>query len=312
MLNNKRYQWFRVAIQLDGSVIFEVMPRVIFCGLFGVIISLVYQQNQAVSLPFLSTVIPNVVLGLLLVFRTNTAYERFWEGRRVWGILVNSIRNLTRQILASVDESNDADRQQKLVHVRLLAAFAISLKLQLRHEPMGDELKPFLSPFQHQRLQTMNNPPLEIAFWLSIYLQNQFKCGLIKSVNLHLINLRIHEIVDVVGACERIQRTPIPLAYSIHLKQLLLIYCLSLPFQLVGQLGHFTGIGVALISFTLLGVEEIGLQIEDPFGRDANDLPLDTICKNIVRNMEDLIAVSSDVALKGIAMTGLDIADIVI
>ncbi len=296
-MKSSRYQWFRAALQLDGSVIIEVMPRVIVCGLFGIVISFLYSQKWQVSLPFLSTVIPNIVLGLLLVFRTNTAYDRFWEGRRVWGVLVNSIRNMTRQMLCSITELNPMDRANKVRHVHLLAAFVISTKLKLRHEPIGDELRPFLSAVQYQKLQTMNNPPLEIAFWLSAYLQQQFQNGLIRSVNLNIIMLRLNDCVDALGACERIQRTPIPLAYSIHLKQLLLIYCLSLPFQLVGQLGWFTGLVVALISFTLLGVEEIGLQIEDPFGRDANDLPLDLICQTMIRNMEDLISISADPSL---------------
>ena len=107
-------------------------------------------------------------------------------------------------------------------------------------------------------------------------------------------------MLDVVGICERILTTPIPLAYSIHLKQLLLIYCLSLPFQMVGQLEWMTAPIVALISFTLLGIEEIGIQIEDPFGHDANDLPLDRICNNMMRNIEDLIVVSDKSLLQSI------------
>jgi putative membrane protein len=104
----------------------------------------------------------------------------------------------------------------------------------------------------------------------------------------------LHQMVDVIGICERILRTPIPLAYSIHLKQLLMIYSLSLPFQMVDQLEWMTGPIVALISFTLLGIEEIGIQIEDPFGHDPNDLPLDAICNTMQRNIEDLIAISFD------------------
>ncbi len=293
-MRSSRYKWFRAAFQLDGSVIGEVMPRVIFCASFGVFISFLYTKGWGVSLPFLSTVIPNIVLGLLLVFRTNTAYDRFWEGRRVWSVLVTSVRNMTRQMLSSIDDRSPEDRANKLRHVRLLAAFVISVKLKLRREPMGDELRPFLSRAQHQKLQTMHNPPLEIAFWLSVYLQKQFKENLIQAPSFNLVSLRLNDCIDALGACERIQSTPIPLAYSIHLKQLLLIYCLSLPFQLVGQLGWWTGLGVALISFTLLGVEEIGLQIEDPFGHDANDLPLDEICQTMIRNMEDVISISDD------------------
>ena len=100
----------------------------------------------------------------------------------------------------------------------------------------------------------------------------------------------INHMVDALGGCERILKTPIPLAYAIHLKQLLLLYCLSLPFQLVEDLGWGTGLIVALVSFTLFGIEEIGIEIENPFGHDPNDLPLDAICATMQRNIDDLVS----------------------
>jgi len=104
----------------------------------------------------------------------------------------------------------------------------------------------------------------------------------------------VRSLIDQLGGCERILRTPLPLAYSIHLKQLLMIYCLLLPFTLVKDLSWGTGVVVALISFTLFGIEEIGEEIENPFGYDANDLPLDAICKTVRNNIEDLITWNSN------------------
>jgi putative membrane protein len=247
-----------------------------------------------VSLPILGSIIPNIVLGLLLVFRTNTAYERFWEGRKAWGTLVNTVRNLSRQILVAISEHQPKDRQAKVAAVKLLPAFAIALKLHLRSEPVNAELEANLSSEQFHRLKTMNHPPLEIAFWISSYLQEQAQQDKLDRYQLSDMVQLLNYMIDVAGICERILRTPIPLAYSIHLKQLLMIYSLSLPFQMVDQLEWMTGPIVALISFTLLGIEEIGIQIEDPFGHDANDLPLDNICNNMMRNIEDLLLVSSE------------------
>jgi putative membrane protein len=102
----------------------------------------------------------------------------------------------------------------------------------------------------------------------------------------------LNEMVNAMGGCERILKTPMPLAYAIHLKQLLLLYCLTLPFQFVSELSWWTGAIVALISFTLFGIEEIGIEIENPFGRDPNDLPLDTICQTMLRNIEDLMTLT--------------------
>jgi len=290
----KKDSWFHIALRWKGSVVPEVLPRSLLCGLFGVVIYILHLLNIKVSLPILGSIIPNIVLGLLLVFRTNTAYERFWEGRKAWGTLVNTVRNLSRQILVAISEHQPRDRQAKVAAVKLLPAFAIALKLHLRSEPVNAELEANLSSEQFHRLKTMNHPPLEIAFWISSYLQEQAQQDKLDRYQLSDMVQLLNYMIDVAGICERILRTPIPLAYSIHLKQLLMIYSLSLPFQMVDQLEWMTGPIVALISFTLLGIEEIGIQIEDPFGHDANDLPLDNICNSMMRNIEDLLLVSND------------------
>jgi len=290
----KKDSWFNIALRWKGSVVPEVLPRSLLCGLFGIVIYMLHLLHIRVSLPILGSLIPNIVLGLLLVFRTNTAYERFWEGRKAWGTLVNTVRNLSRQILVSISEQHPQEHYAKIAAVKLLPAFAIALKLHLRSQLINDELAANLSAEQFNRLKTMNHPPLEIAFWINSYLQEQAHQNKLDLYQLSGMIQLLHQMVDVIGICERILRTPIPLAYSIHLKQLLMIYSLSLPFQMVDQLEWMTGPIVALISFTLLGIEEIGIQIEDPFGLDPNDLPLDAICNTMQRNIEDLIAVSFD------------------
>jgi ion channel-forming bestrophin family protein len=294
-MKKEKVQWFQSALQLRGSVIPAVLPRAFVCGLFGFFISILHYYGFSVSLPVLGSLIPNIVLGLLLVFRTNTAYDRFWEGRKFWGILNNSIRNLARQIWVSVDERELLDREVKIATLRLLVAFAVATKLHLRSEPVNDELKDLISPFRYEKLINMNNPPLEIAFWIGDYMQQQYEKNRLNMYQLAAMQKLLNDMVDSLGGCERILKTPMPLAYAIHLKQLLLIYCLSLPFQMVKDFGWFTGVMVVLVSFTLLGIEAIGLEIENPFGHDANDLPLDPICANMRRNMEDLITLAPSV-----------------
>lgn len=294
-MDREKEKWFQVALRLRGSVISAVLPRVILCGTFGFFVALLHKFGVSVSMPFLSALIPNIVLGLLLVFRTNTAYERFWEGRKAWGSIVNTVRNLSRQIWVSIDEKEPKDRENKISALRLLIAFAIATKLHLRAEPVNSELEPFMSQSRYFKLKTMNNPPLEVAFWIGDYLQDQYKHKHLNAHQLTALQSLINILVDNLGACERILRTPIPIAYAIHLKQLLLLYCLALPFQMVRDLTWWTGPIVALISFTLFGIEEIGIEIENPFGHDANDLPLDAICATMKRNIEDLISLAPSV-----------------
>ena len=294
-MSGDRPPWFKIALQVRGSVIPSIWPRVLLCGGFGVFISLLHFFNLPVSMPILSSIVPSIVLGLLLVFRTNTAYERFWEGRKAWGTLVNNVRNLARQIWVAIEEKDPQDIEVKKSVLRLLPAFAVALKLHLRQEAVNPELEPFMSPAQYQKLKSMNNPPLEIAFWIEDYMHEQYERNCLDVYQLTGMNQLLNSMIDVLGGCERILKTPIPLAYAIHLKQLLLLYCLALPFQMVKDLTWGTGLVVALISFTLFGIEEIGIEIENPFGHDDNDLPLNNICAAMQRNMDDLISLSPSV-----------------
>jgi putative membrane protein len=294
-MSRDRPSWFKSALQVRVSVIPSIVPRVLLCGGFGVFISLLHFFKWPVSLPTLSSIVPSIVLGLLLVFRTNTAYDRFWEGRKFWGMLINNVRNLARRIWVAIEEKDPQDIELKKSALRLLPAFAVAMKLHLRQEAVNPELEPLMSPAQYQKLKSMNNPPLEIAFWIEDYLQEQYERNCLDVYQLTGMKDLINSMIDVLGGCERILKTPIPLAYAIHLKQLLLLYCLALPFQMVKDLTWGTGPIVALISFTLFGIEEIGIEIENPFQHDTNDLPLDSICATMQRNIGDLISLSPSI-----------------
>ncbi len=288
---NKR-QWFQVLLNLRYSVVPAILPRVLFSGLFSILIVFLYAQGINVALPVESGIVPSVVLGLLLVFRTNTAYDRFWEGRKLWGGLINTVRNLARTIYVSIEEKTTDDREAKITNLRLLVAFAVATKLHLRSLPVNEDLGHLMPLVYYEKLKKMNNPPLEIAFWISDYLQRQYEQKKINSYQLIALFQLLDKLVDILGGCERILKTPIPLAYNIHLKQLLLIYCITLPFQLVDELHFWTPIFVILISFTVFGIEAIGIEIENPFGFDKNDLPLEQICETMEKNIEDLISLS--------------------
>lgn len=269
-----------------------VLPRTLLCGLFAFLIYLLHRRGWTVSSPILGSLVPSLVLGLLLVFRTNTSYERFWEGRKLWGNVVNLTRNLARQMWVAIQEKYPADHEAKITAIRLLPAFAIALKLHLRGEHPNSELTGLISDKQFAKLQTMNNPPLEIAFWIADYLQTQQAQHKLHPYQLAACLKALDGLVDTLGGCERILKTPIPLAYSIHLKQLLMLYCLALPFQMVDSVGWGTPFLVGLISFAVFGIEAIGIEIENPFGNDPNDLPLDAICQTMRQNIEDLISLA--------------------
>lgn len=267
------------------------------CGGLGFFVSLLDYLGLSVSWQGFDVVITNVsynlVLGLLLVFRTNTAYERFWEGRKAWATLTANIRNLGYLIWVAIAEAEPTDREKKVSTLRLLVAFAIATKLQLRQQPVNDELEALMTPDQFLKLKSVKSTPLQLAVWIGDYVQQQYKRNLVNPNQLTATNLLVNGLLEALTTCERILSTPIPLAYAIYLKRLLLIYCISLPFQVVNNLHWWTSPIVAILSFVLLGIEAIGTEIENPFGDDANDLPLEEICRTILNNIEDLITVNS-------------------
>ncbi len=287
----KQSDWLKIALRVEGSVIPTILTRVLCCGAFGLLISVLAFYKIPVAAKSLAGVVPSIVLGLLLVFRTNTAYERFWEGRKAWGSIVNNIRNLARLIWIAVSELAPVHREEKEQALNLLVAFAIATKLHLRSQPVDGQIAELVSPLQFSKLQGMTNPPLEIIFWVSDYLQAKQEQGQISLYQMNELQHLLNGLVDTLGACERILRTPMPLAYAIHLKQLLMLYCLLLPFQVVEELRWWTSPAVILVSFTLFGIEAIGVEIENPFGTDPNDLPLDNICKTVQGNIADLISI---------------------
>ncbi|MFB8789019.1 MAG: bestrophin family ion channel [Potamolinea sp.] len=291
----EKLHWFSLALKLKGSVIPAILYRVVLCGLFGVVISVAYYLKLPVSQKAFGTVIPSIVLGLLLVFRTNTAYDRFWEGRRLWGgIVINSL-NLARQIWLAVPAVEPEERARKISVLRLVVAFAVATKLHLRGESLNAELEELMSSSEYFNLKTANSPPLKIAFLIGDYFQHQYNLKNLNPNQLSGLHGLLNTMVESFIGCDRILRTPMPLAYAIHLKQLLLLFCVLLPFQLVADVGWLTGLTVALVSFTLFGIEEIGIEIENPFGYDANDLPLDAICTNLRRNVDDLMTLTPGV-----------------
>jgi putative membrane protein len=284
--------WFRLAFSLNGSVALSVLPRSLLFAIFGLLVALLHYLYPLVPLQVLgdltTNVVFNLVLGLLLVFRTNSAYDRYWEGRKAWGQLVFNIRNLAREIKLSLPalSENKTDQQAAL---RLLAAFSLATKHHLRQEPVASNVADLVTEAQTAKLRDCKNCPLEIALWLGDYLQQQFQRNHLDTVRLTALNGMLSNLVEGLTSCERIARTPIPIAYAIYLKRLTLIYCIGLPFHLVEEVGWLASISVAIVSFILFGVEEIGNTIENPFGHDVNDLPLDSICDAVTASVGQAI-----------------------
>lgn len=187
-MTTEKHSWVRLALQWRGSVAPTVLPGVLLFTGFGFLASLLDYFGLSVSWQslsqgldiFITNVAYNLVLGLLLVFRTNTAYERFWSGRKAWATLTANVRNLGWMIWVSIAEPEPKDRENKVSAIRLLVALAIATKLHLRQQPVNSELEALMTPDQFLKLKTVKHAPLQVALWIGDYLQQQYKRNLVK------------------------------------------------------------------------------------------------------------------------------------
>ncbi|MDY7003617.1 MAG: bestrophin family ion channel [Cyanobacteriota bacterium] len=286
--------WIELVLTLKGSVIPRIWQRVVVAMAFSLIVTIIYQSGILwIHQPILASLIPGVVLGLLLVFRTNTSYDKYWEGRKLIGGIIISGRSLSRQMWVNIPDNTPADTEDKKAAILLLAGFLMGTKLHLRNEKIDEQLQSIISKNQYLELKEVNHIPLRIAKWIGDYFRKIYDLNYIDSIQLSTYNQILDLMVKDETGCERILKTPIPLAYAIHLKHLLFLYCFALPFQLVADLSWITIPATGVISFALLGIEAIGLEIENPFGYDPNDLPLDNMCNRLLSDIEELMSSDS-------------------
>jgi ion channel-forming bestrophin family protein len=225
------------------------------------------------------------VISLLLVFRTNTAYDRWWEGRKQWGSLVNNSRNLALKMNAMLPKS---DIQNRTFFKTAIPQYAIALKNHLRSESTRLELDEKI----HEELNEIDHDkhvPNQLAALLFKKANTLFETGKIKGEQLLVINNELLSFTDICGACERIKNTPIPFSYSAFLKKFIFFYVMTLPWGYVYNLGYLVIPVVGFIFYVLASLELVAEEIEDPFGTDSNDLPMDKMCANIQKHVNELL-----------------------
>jgi putative membrane protein len=219
------------------------------------------------------------VISLLLAYRTNTAYDRWWEGRKLWGSLVNSSRNLALKLSAILD--NEVDRH---FFKKISPLYALVLQQYL----IDDESSLVLYDGLDLQIDHSKHKPNQVAKMMMKKSNELYIAGRLSGHQLLYINSELQSFTDVCGACERIKNTPIPYSYSAFIKKFIFIYVLTLPFSYVFALGFYVIPVVVFIFYVLASLELIAEEIEDPFGTDANDLPTEKIASNIKKHVEEI------------------------
>jgi putative membrane protein len=264
-------RWLYVLLSFPRSPVFRpLFLDVVLAGLYAAAVVWAEKRYPQIALPLGPAILSllGIILGLLLVFRTNTAYDRWWEGRRLWGQLVNVSRALARQLDALLEDG--AARRER--YAALLTRYPTALAAHLR-DPAGDRHEP-----------------------------NELTTALVREVHADVMAARLprEAIVsltpllgafdDICGACERIRKTPIPFSYSSYIKQFILLYALLIPFALARDFAYGTVVAEMFIFFSTMGIELLANEVEEPFGTDRNDLPLEDIGATIARDVRALLS----------------------
>ncbi len=292
MISYNPKDWLRFLFTLHRTdTVRQLFPLIVFIGFYSwgiVYLEANYlkltQNSYAKNITTMHSLL-GFAISMLLVFRTNTAYDRWWEGRKLWGSLVNNSRNLAvklNSILARDDEKN------RSFFKKIIPLFASELRIHLQNEKT--------------RLALDTDPHPEIAgFDNSKHIPNQIVALMMNKVHLlhrdksisdyHLLflNNELQSFLDICGACERIKNTPIPYSYSAFIKKFIFFYVITLPLGFALSLGYLTIPVVIFIFYVLASLEIIAEEIEDPFGKDDNDLPMQKIATNIGKNVEDIL-----------------------
>ena len=285
MINYNPKAWFTFIFHIHKADTFrKLWPLMLSVSIFSGIIAflelhyLKLSENNSLSNINIMHSILGFVISMLLVFRTNTSYDRWWEGRRLLGELTNVSRNLAIKI-----KSLRLGMEELEYFTYAIPKYAFALKEHLREKQYFGK-NSFLVEVDGGK-----HIPNQIAASLSARFFDLHAAGKITGEQLIILSADLNRFTDICGGCERIKKTPIPFSYSTFIKKFLFLYVITLPFGWVFSLGYFVMLIVPFILYVLASLELIAEEIEDPFGTDANDLPVDEICNNIEKHIGEIL-----------------------
>jgi len=281
--------WFGDVSHLAKSwTMVRIMRSVLAIGAYTAVLCLVVHYFNLFDMIHMNTSVFSllgVILSILLVFRTNSAYDRWWEGRKQWGALVNHTRNMAIYVNTMFPKE---DKEVRRYFGKHIANFCFALAEHLREGTKLDKLI-YLTDEDLATYETKGHIPNHISMLIFDRMAQGHREGELNEGDYINIKAQHQALLDILGACERIKKTPIPFSYAVYLKIFITTYGLMLPFALINTFYFATVPLVMFIFFALLGVELLGEEIEDPFGLDCNDLPTGDIAHTIKTNIFEIL-----------------------
>ncbi len=263
-------RWRRGMLNMHAAITLPIVGRSLIVTAWAIVVHVLQRRGHLGSIGASMHMLLGVSFGLLLVFRTNSSYERYWEGRRLWGIIIEESRHLARLAALYVPVARRRE---------FLACLAVSVHATLAMLRGTRALGPHvesLPPAVRASVSNAFHVPTAALTHAGRIVRDAVATGHAPSTVLPVVEEPIRSVIISAGGCNRIRTTPIPFAYRVHLRRALFLYAFSLPFALAGDFDWVSIPSTFGLTFILFGIEEIGSSIEDPFGHDANDLPLET------------------------------------
>jgi ion channel-forming bestrophin family protein len=291
MITYNTKEWFSVFSLHKGDTFRKLFPLLVLISVYTAIIAFleldwfhVSDKSYVRNIPLMHSLL-GFAISMLLVFRTNTAYDRWWEGRKLWGSLVNTSRNMALKFNVMLPEGDTLGRD---FFAMMIPRFAVELMQHLRSEVVKFELDEKPHP-EIPDFDTSKHMPAQIASLIYGKATQMYRDGIISGEQLITVNDDMTALMDICGACERIRNTPIPYSYSVFIKKFIFVYVFTLPFGYVFSLDYLAVPVVAFIFFVLGSLEVIAEEIEEPFGTDSNDLPMERLCVTINHTVKGIL-----------------------
>lgn len=292
MIDYNPKEWFKYIFYFRrGDTTMKLLPLMIAIGVYSSVVAyfLLNYLNLSDSTDLKNISIMHSLLGfvisMLLVFRTNTAYDRWWEGRKQWGSLMNSSRNLSLKINGLVGPEHKIERE---FYRHMIPNYAYALKNHLRGKKVSADFED-TQLMSYSDLSLEDHIPNQIVSAIFAKTFDLQRRGVLLPEHVIILSNELETFTNTCGACERIKNTPIPLSYSSFIKKFIFSYCLTLPIGYVFSLHYLIIPFVVFVFYVLASLEVIAEEIEDPFGEDSNDLPVDRICVGIRRSAHALL-----------------------
>lgn len=278
--------WWRLIFAFHKSDTFRrVFPGIIGVAIYTGLVN--YLEKEILHVEFTNTLnvhsLVGFVLSLLLVFRTNSAYERWWEGRKIWGSFVNNSRNLALKI-----DSLFNDQEVKTTFSVLISNYILTAKDHLQDNIDFNKLRTTVK-YPLEYYIKSEHVPNRVSKAIYHEIEELRSKGLLTHELMLYLNLELKSFTDNIGACERIKKTPIPYSYNIFIKKVIFLYVFTMPIGFVQTFGYWAMPIVAIVFYIFSSIELIAEEIEDPFGVDANDLPMNQIYETIKRNVTEIL-----------------------